>query len=81
MPLTYNNHLLPLVSIVIIVLAILVPRRLLGIPSRAIRVTARNIVLLISTVNLNSFNRFNLRNHRAIVCALSRFVSITAKSR
>jgi hypothetical protein len=39
----YNNHSIFLVSIVIIILAILILRRLLGIPSRAIRVTARNI--------------------------------------
>jgi hypothetical protein len=40
---TYNNYLILLMSMVIIVLAILMPRRLLGIPSRAIRATARNI--------------------------------------
>jgi hypothetical protein len=41
----YNNHSIFLMSMVIIVLAILMPRRLLGTPSRAIRVTARNTYL------------------------------------
>jgi hypothetical protein len=34
---------------VIIILAILMPRRLLGIPSRAIRVTARNTIFFLIT--------------------------------
>jgi hypothetical protein len=38
----YNNHPMLLVSMVIIILAVLMPRRLLGVRSRAIRVTARN---------------------------------------
>jgi hypothetical protein len=38
----YNDYSILLVSMVIIVLAVLMLRRLLGIPSRAIRVTARN---------------------------------------
>jgi hypothetical protein len=35
----------------------------------------------ISTANLNSFSRFSLRNHHAIVCALSGSASAAAKSR
>jgi hypothetical protein len=35
---------------VIIILAILMPRRLLGLPSRAIRVTARNNLLLLTDI-------------------------------
>jgi hypothetical protein len=40
----YNDYPILLVSMVIIILAILIPRRLFGIPSRAIRATARNTI-------------------------------------